>query len=55
MLRSTLSHLTLVPESHPAFAEKGSAETLWARLRREAEEGVAKCLSEKMLNRLSLL
>lgn len=44
MLRSTLSHLTLVPEreADPSFTEQGSTETLWARLRREAEEAVAK-------------
>jgi serine O-acetyltransferase len=42
MLRSTLSHLTLVPDvDAPRPLEKGSAETLWARLRQEAEEAVA--------------
>ena len=44
MLRSTLSHLTLVPDADvaPRPPEAGAAETLWARLRREAEEAVAK-------------
>jgi serine O-acetyltransferase len=43
MLRSTLSHLTLVPDvdAGPRPLEKGSAETLWARLRQEAEAAVA--------------
>ena len=44
MLRSTLSHLTLVPErdANPGSLEGSDSETLWARLRREAEEAVAK-------------
>ena len=44
MLRSTLSHLTLVPERDlgPAELEEGASETLWVRLRREAGEAVAK-------------
>ena len=44
MLRSTLSHLTLVPDADvaPRPLEGGAAETLWARLRREAEEAVAR-------------
>lgn len=43
MLRSTLTHLTLVPDtdtdSRPL--EKGATETLWARLRQEAEHAVS--------------
>jgi serine O-acetyltransferase len=44
MLRSTLSHLALVPnrEADPGPLEGSDGETLWARLRREAEEAVAK-------------
>ena len=44
MLRSTLSHLTLVPnaDAAPRPLEGSDRETLWARLRREAEEAVAK-------------
>jgi serine O-acetyltransferase len=42
MLRSTLSHLTLVPDvDAPRPLEKGATETVWARLRQEAEEAVA--------------
>ena len=44
MLRSTLSHLTLVPDADvaPRPLEAGAAETLWSRMRREAEEAVAR-------------
>jgi serine O-acetyltransferase len=44
MLRSTLSHLTLVSDWDKIKGplEEVSTETLWARLRREAEEAVSK-------------
>jgi serine O-acetyltransferase len=43
MLRSTLSHLTLVPDEPdgPRPLEIRATETLWARLRQEAQEAVA--------------
>ena len=44
MLRSTLSHLALVPnpEADAGPLEGRGSEILWTRLRREAEEAVAK-------------
>lgn len=43
MLRSTLGHLTVVSDDTdgPRPLEKGATETLWARLRQEAEEAIA--------------
>ena len=51
MLRSTLSHLTLVPNDIPDSGAKASARTgrIWIRLRKEAEEAVVR---EPMLARL---
>lgn len=51
MLRSTLSHLTLVKEGGAGLRppEGGASEKLWTRLRHEAEEAVSR---EPMLARL---
>lgn len=51
MLRSTLSHLTLVKDGAAGLPspEAGAREKLWTRLRQEAEEAVAR---EPMLARL---
>jgi serine O-acetyltransferase len=61
MLRSSLSHLTLVPDldAGPHLPEEDSTETLWTRLRQEAQQAVARepmlapLLFNSILNQLS--